>query len=132
MHRRGMVKLVALTGTAAMCAAVGTTFAATAGSMVTGAAQESHSHGQGPRSYEIGLFGDMPYGDYGRARYPAVLADMNSEHLLFSAFDGDIKNGSEPCYATFDGSAQAAGQPGVYKYARTRFNRLEARGRRSG
>jgi len=50
---------------------------------------------------------------------------MNSERLAFSVFDGDIKSGSEPCYATFDGSAQAAGHD-VYRYALRRLNRLEA------
>jgi hypothetical protein len=47
--------------------------------------------------YEIGLLGDMPYGDTGRARYPNVVADINRHHLAFSAFDGDLKNGSERC-----------------------------------
>jgi hypothetical protein len=47
--------------------------------------------------YEIGLLGDMPYGDAGRAQYPNVVADLNRHHLAFSAFDGDLKNGSERC-----------------------------------
>jgi hypothetical protein len=47
--------------------------------------------------YEIGLLGDMPYGDTGRAQYPNVVADLNRHHLAFSAFDGDLKNGSERC-----------------------------------
>jgi hypothetical protein len=47
--------------------------------------------------YEIGLLGDMPYGDLGRAQYPNVIADLNRHHLAFSAFDGDLKNGSERC-----------------------------------
>jgi hypothetical protein len=41
----------------------------------------------------------MPYGDYGRAHHPAVIADMNAAHLAFSLFDGANKNGSDPCYA---------------------------------
>lgn len=119
-------KLIALTGTAALCAAVGTSVSATAGSPIGGSSHEEHDDQRGGRTYEIGLFGDMPYGDYGRAHYPAFLRDMNSEHLAFSAFDGDIKSGGEPCYATFDGSAQVAGQPDVYRYALRRFDRLEA------
>lgn len=78
----------------------------------------------GAQRYEIGLFGDMPYGDTGRAQYPALIADMNRHELAFSTFDGDIKNGSEPCYADVDGSAQAAGKPDVYKYALDHFNQF--------
>jgi hypothetical protein len=85
-------------------AAVGTAFALSAFVAVPGNATAGPPAGQ-PRyrqhdsSYEIGLFGDMPYGDYGRAHYPAVIADMNRHRLAFSIFDGDNKNGSEPCYA---------------------------------
>lgn len=77
-------------------------------------------------SYEIGLFGDMPYGDTGRAQFPALLADMNTHDLAFSLFDGDMKNGSEPCYASYDGSAQAAGKPDVYTAERDLLNTLKA------
>jgi hypothetical protein len=77
--------------------------------------------GNGPQHYVVGLFGDMPYGDAGRAQYPNVIADMNTQNLAFSVFDGDIKNGSEPCYADVDGSAQAAGKPDIYRYARNLF-----------
>jgi hypothetical protein len=113
-------KLVAVAGTlAAAC------LAATVSWQAAEAGQpQQASVGAGP--YEIGLFGDMPYGDTGRAQYPNVLADMNRHKLAFSAFDGDIKNGSEPCYADVDGSAQAAGKPDVYKYALQHFNQLDA------
>lgn len=47
--------------------------------------------------YEIGLIGDMPYGDAGRAQFPNVIADINTHRLAFTAFDGDLKNGSERC-----------------------------------
>jgi len=50
-------------------------------------------------SYRVGLLGDMPYGAYGRALYPNVIKDINHSDVAFSIFDGDIKNGSEPCYA---------------------------------
>ncbi len=49
--------------------------------------------------YEVGLVGDMPYGGYGRALYPNVIADLNAHDLAFSIFDGDTKNGSESCFA---------------------------------
>jgi len=117
---RGLTRrALALAGTAAVCAATSIPLAAVAG---PGSAAPAKT----PQTYEVGLFGDMPYGDYGRAHYPAVLRSMNSADLAFSVFDGDIKNGKEPCYATFDGSAQAAGQPDVYRYALARFNRLKA------
>lgn len=74
--------------------------------------------------YEIGLFGDMPYGPLGRAQFPAVLADMNASRIAFSLFDGDIKNGSEPCLAEFDGSAQKADPPDIYLYERDLLNTL--------
>lgn len=49
------------------------------------------------RSYTIGLFGDLPYGDAGRAEFPALRADINAAHPAFSLFDGDLKNGKELC-----------------------------------
>ena len=78
------------------------------------------------RSYDIGLFGDMPYGDLGRAQYPALLGSMNRQRLAFAVHDGDIKSGSSPCWADVDGSAQAAGQPDVYLAARDAFDSLRA------
>lgn len=89
-------------------------------------ARPIHIDDNGRNAYEIGLFGDMPYGDTGRAQYPALLADMNAHDLALSLFDGDMKNGSEPCYASFDGSAQAAGKPDVYTYERDLLNTLKA------
>ncbi len=112
MFRRA---LVAVAGVATLAAPLAVTM-------------NSSGHADQPRAgvYQVGLFGDMPYGDYGRAQYPALLADMNRADLAFSIFDGDIKNGSEPCYADVDGSAQAAGKPDVYKYALRHFNQLKA------
>ncbi len=55
------------------------------------------SQGNGPQRYTIALFGDMPYGDQGRAEYPAVLDSINHAKIAFSVFDGDLKNGSERC-----------------------------------
>jgi hypothetical protein len=95
--------------------------------VVQAAAQAGPADRDHGRRYEIGLFGDMPYGDAGRAQYPAVIAAMNRADLAFSVFDGDIKNGSEPCYA--DGAAQAPADPGhpdVYKYALNLFDQFRA------
>lgn len=79
----------------------------------------------GSQRYEIGLFGDMPYGSSGRALYPNVIADMNSRHLAFSAFDGDIKNGSEPCYASGDPNTPTDPSD-IYTYARDLFMRQQS------
>jgi hypothetical protein len=88
-------------------------------------------HGSG---YQVGLFGDMPYGAYGREKYPRVIADMNHTDLAFSIFDGDTKNGSEPCYAdahpaaptsvTPDLAVADSTHPDVYRYALSLFDRF--------
>jgi hypothetical protein len=46
-------------------------------------------------SYDVGLFGDMPYGAAGRQEYPRLLADMNRAHPSFALFDGDLKAGGD-------------------------------------
>ena len=49
-------------------------------------------------SYTIGLFGDMPYNAMGKADYPYLLQDINSQNVRFSTFDGDLKAGGDgPC-----------------------------------
>jgi hypothetical protein len=84
-------------------------------------------------TYEVGLFGDMPYGDYGRAKYPNLIEDMNRTNLAFSVFDGDIKNGSEPCYAdahtptdktTPEMAVADPAHPDIYKYALNLFGQF--------
>ncbi|MBO0829560.1 MAG: hypothetical protein J2P24_17440 [Streptosporangiales bacterium] len=117
MTNRKLVGLVGTLATACLATSIGLSAAH---------ADPSGSGSPNAQHYEIGLFGDMPYGDTGRAQYPNVLTDMNQHDLAFSAFDGDIKNGSEPCYADVDGSAQAAGKPDIYKYALQHFNTLRA------
>jgi hypothetical protein len=77
--------------TPALLAAATATACLLTGSAATGADSGFRA------SYEIGLFGDMPYGETGRAQFPAVIADMNDQRLAFSVFDGDIKNGRERC-----------------------------------
>ncbi|MBA2471351.1 MAG: hypothetical protein H0V41_03575 [Pseudonocardiales bacterium] len=82
-------------------------------------------------AYEVGLFGDMPYADFGRAQYPNVIDDMNRARLAFSVFDGDSKNGKEPCYAdshthalsdqTPEMAVADATNPDIYKYALNLF-----------
>ena len=83
---------------------------------------------------EIGVFGDMPDGAYGREHFQAVLADMNRTRLQFSVFVGDTKNGSDPCCAephpvdpadpTPENAVADAAHPDVYKAALGAFNSL--------
>jgi hypothetical protein len=98
MRQRTTIALVAA-GALALTAVV----TATVPGFALAGSGNSDSQGQSSqgddKSYEVGLLGDMPYGDYGRAHYPAVIADINATKLAFSVFDGDTKNGSEPCYA---------------------------------
>jgi len=125
------------TATALLTATTAVACAAVTGSLPGLALAEGRSHppGQVKKPFEIGLVGDMPYGDYGRRLYPNVLADLNSHDLAFSIFDGDTKNGSESCFAdphattataTPEGAGSSAPYAGiagfaqgqdVYKYA---------------
>jgi hypothetical protein len=81
------------------------TFALLAASVAASQGAQAQQHagrtpGDGPghaERYEIGLLGDMPYGDPGRAQYPNVIADINRHPVAFSVFDGDTKNG-QPGY----------------------------------
>jgi hypothetical protein len=75
----------------------------------------------------------LPYGDYGRAKYPNLIEDMNRTNLAFSVFDGDIKNGSEPCYAdahtptdktTPEMAVADPAHPDIYKYALNLFGQF--------
>ena len=76
--------------------------------------------GPGPahpeRPYSFGLWGDMPYAKAGDgAKIPVLIAGMNAERdLVFTAFDGDIKDGSSVC------------RDDQYTAAIDRFNRFEA------
>ncbi|PSB25798.1 hypothetical protein C7B82_22210 [Stenomitos frigidus ULC18] len=45
--------------------------------------------------YAIGLWGDLPYNDVqAQVGVPNIIADMNSQDLAFTAFDGDWKAGN--------------------------------------
>jgi hypothetical protein len=46
-------------------------------------------------SYEIGLWGDLPYSDLqAQVGVPNLIADMNSNRLKFTVHDGDLKAGN--------------------------------------
>jgi hypothetical protein len=71
-----------------------------------------------PALLDIGLFGDMPYGDEGIAMFPALMADINGADLAFVVHVGDIKSGSTLCtdewFAFIFDSFQAMRNPLVY------------------
>src|SRR5262245_12314117 len=50
-------------------------------------------------SYEIGLWGDLPYSlQQVMVGVPNLIADMNAHRLKFTVHDGDLKAGSNsPC-----------------------------------
>src|SRR5206468_7013803 len=61
-------------------------------------ARQADNDRRGPETYTIGLFGDMPYNALGRSQFPALLVDINANHVAFSVFDGDLKAGADgPC-----------------------------------
>ena len=49
---------------------------------------------QSSRAYSIGLWGDLPYSAEQAAVIPNLIADMNSQDLVFAAHDGDLRQGS--------------------------------------
>jgi hypothetical protein len=105
----------ARTPRALVLAATALVIAATSIGVVRGHEGDEHDdRGGGPASYTIGLFGDMPYNELGRAQYPNLLADINASHVEFSIFDGDLKAGGDgPCSNE------------LYTTAIHNFNRLE-------
>jgi hypothetical protein len=67
------------------------------GLAVTTAAHDGDDDNQGQDSdrYAIGLWGDLPYSTIqATVGIPNLIADMNSQRLVFTAFDGDLKAGS--------------------------------------
>ena len=105
---------------AALLAAAGTAGIATAGHR-SGNAHHHHS-----ASYAIGLWGDLPYSNGNSdtayvqktTGVPNLIADMNGQHLAFSAHDGDLKDGSSRCsddkYHDFKASLNTLEAPAIY------------------
>src|SRR5262245_47769911 len=72
--------------------------AAIVGGVAYAAGPTSPGQGNGPQTYTIALWGDMPYGASGRAQYPNLLADVNASKVSFSISDGDLQAGGDgPC-----------------------------------
>ena len=120
--------------TGLLCATTLALAAALATQLTPATAEPSGKPGLNAQHHELGLFGDMPYGATGRAQFPALVESMNAQKLAFSIFDGDTKNGSEPCYAdphattataTPEKAVADADHPDVYKAALARFELLE-------
>ncbi len=66
----------------------------------------------------FGLFGDLPYSDWERAKLPKMMAEMDGENLAFVIHDGDIKNGYSACsdeaFRHILGVFQASVHPLIY------------------
>jgi len=63
--------------------------------------------------YTIGLWGDLPYSQTQADAIPAIIEDMNSQDLVFTVQDGDLRQGSGvPSCA--DNSSNGAG--GIVDY----------------
>jgi hypothetical protein len=91
--------------------------AATAGVAAAdrGGSDQQRGGDDSARTYSIGLWGDLPYNDAQKTvGVPALISDMNSQRLAFTAHDGDLKAGSGPC------------PDSLYTDALARLNSLEA------
>jgi len=82
-----------------------------------GAAYPYGTNQQGTFPYAIGLWGDLPYSAEQAAVIPKLIADMNSQDLVFTAHDGDLRQGS--------GSPDCADGT-IYSRAVTYFGSLRA------
>ena len=104
MQLRSMVRVVVGVGMAVVMAGVSLT------REVSTAAAEP-----GSGRFTFALIGDVPYGDEGLDKFPALLDDINADRTLsFVVHDGDIKNGSSLC------------DDGMYYDRLDRFNQFAA------
>ncbi len=72
-------------------------------------------HDRDDGKFSFALWGDMPYAKNGDdPKIPALIADINANHVKFSIFDGDLKDGSSVC------------DDGQYYSAIDRFNSFTA------
>ena len=77
-------------------AALATTTAAAIPSADAAGRHAAHRHA--PRPYSFGVIGDVPYGDFLQAQFPAYIAKLNHDTRLRSVLHlGDIKSGSTTC-----------------------------------
>ena len=74
-----------------------------------------HASAEDPQRFTFGLWGDVPYAKASnKAEVPLMIADMNSQNLTFSIYDGDLWDGATRC------------DDASYAEAAARFNSLSA------
>jgi len=81
------------------------------------------------RPYLIGLWGDLPYSQSQADAIPAMIADMNSQDLVFTVQDGDLRQGSgvPSCAANSSNGVGGIVDGGsIYQRALNYFNALKA------
>jgi hypothetical protein len=81
------------------------------------------------RPYLIGLWGDLPYSQSQAEAIPAMIADMNSQDLVFTVHDGDLRQGSGfPSCApnSSNGVGGIVDGGSIYQRAVKYFNALKA------
>jgi hypothetical protein len=77
----------------------------------------------GSAGYAIGLWGDMPYSDVqAQIGVPNLIADMNSQNLAFTVFDGDWKAGN----STAGSATPTTCSDALYFQSRDYLNQLKA------
>src|SRR5437763_12217664 len=92
-RHRGQQRLTAL-GTAILMCAVSVLGVSDSAADGSGPASQVARQARGQK-FTFGLWGDMPYAKAGDdPKIPALIASMNAANLAFSAFLGDIKDGS--------------------------------------
>jgi hypothetical protein len=90
----------------------------TTASIASASEREHESEG-----YAIGLWGDMPYSDVqAQTGVPNLIADMNSQNLAFTVFDGDWKAGNAVAGSVTPTTCSDA----LYFQSRDYLNKLKA------
>jgi hypothetical protein len=112
---RGRRRLFVATITVLLCGAL-TALATDRGFDARDDHHRADDRGEGHSAYAIGLWGDVPYSVAQEATgLPALIADMNSQNLAFTANDGDLKAGSN-----------SLRDDALYARSRATFNSLRA------
>ncbi len=92
-----------------------------AAAVTTGLAAAGDDEGRDDdsRTYDVGLWGDVPYSDVQTTTgVPNLIADMNRHRLAFTVHDGDIKAGGTRCdnnvYAEAEAFFNSLRAPAIY------------------
>ena len=82
------------------------------------------------RPYSIGLWGDLPYSQSQAEAIPAMIEDMNSQDLVFTVQDGDLRQGggvpSLRAENSSNGVGGIVGGGSIYQRGLNYFNALKA------